>query len=285
MKTLNYLIIAILFIGFSSCSQDGKLIKNRKADAANAGAMLAESITENFRTLKNMERFYAYNNEYLMILTGDSLEEAKPVSSEKADEVIETFRHLKKVFISLELLNDKHFNKDNSEFKDNILAACELLNKVHKEENCKVKTDEIIATLDAQKFEANAVTYELTLLFSKVLDENIKAKGAELETLYKAYAEKVKNIPKGTFSPDKVERLVTEPVSGEELLIEVYKLQLRNSAFAKKQSVETHFETIQKGMEELVMLYAEQMKSKKDRKEMDKLTSSLLEKFSPEKQD
>ncbi len=285
MKTIKYTIIALLFIGFSSCTNDGKILKNRKADAAKAGTLVAEAATENFKTLKNMERFYAYNNEYLQILSGEDQLQANEtlIANQQSDEVIETFRDMKKVFSSLELMYDKRFNKDNSGFKENVKAACKMLNIVHQDKKYKTKTEEIISTLDAKKFDAKVITYELCQLYAKVLDENIVLKRNQLETLYVAYAEKVKNIPEGTFSPQKLEQLVTEPVSSDKLLVEVYKLQLKNKAFQKKQIIESQFETIQKGMEELTLLYAEQLKSKKSKKEIDKLTHSILEKFAPTK--
>ncbi len=207
-------------------------------------------------------------------LISPDFSKANFANNEKRKEI---FKALKKLYIKYDLLYDKNYNVKGAKIKENVELACKALDGVElSKEDEKTKSD-ILLTVKSTKYDANLVLYNLTEIYVGILERDIKNWKLFIEEMYKTYEKGIKEIPSSVFDKEKVNQLVNKPYKDEDIIINFYKLKLRDDANKKKKRFIEMLSKTYLAFETLNRLNAEDTKKNKSVFKTKKLYENMVE--------
>lgn len=283
-KLIKYSIFfLIILLTTTGCQED--IIKNRQEDIAITGQIVTEALTDLYLSLQNMEYFYSYNQEYLNILinNNDSVKNLFSDTIKPKNDELEKYYALSKLmnrtYKAYELLTDVKIGLKKSGIREKIDKFCDKLETYNFDDKQKQTIKEIKETATAHKFDRKMVMFNLNTLFYELISKHIQFEITTIKKSFEAYDKGLKLIPNHIFDPVKVEQLVSEPFSNRNVLIKLYKLQLRDQAYKMKQDLIDRLYTLEKALGKLNSVHAEFIKQKKDKSYIDKILSDLNDMF------
>ncbi len=280
-KHILYFIV-ILLTG-TGCQED--IIKNRQKDTAITGQIVTEALSDLYLSLQSLDYFYTYNQEYLNILinNNDSVKNLFSENIKPKNDDIEDYYALSKMmnrtYKAYELLTDVKIGLRSSGIQKRIIKFCEKLDTYEFNNEQKLTIKDIKDAASAHKFDRKTVMFNLYSLFYELISNDIQNEIITIKKSFKAYDKGLKLIPNHIFDPAKVEQLVSEPFSDRNVLIKLYKLQLRDEAYKMRQDLIDRLNTLDKALGKLNSVHAEFAKQKKDNSYIDKTLSDLNDMF------
>lgn len=279
MKKLKYLTLLLVIFFAVSCNND--ITNSRQKDTAKTGKILTNKLINTYLSLKDLSYFYDYKSRYIEILTSSSDENFEQIDfefeSENLDTIIALLKYMNKTYTAYELLSDIKIGLKKSNIREKVEIACEKLNDFQLSEEQKTKIDEIQEAAKSHKFARKEIMFELTGIFLSILENDIEKEINILNKSFAIYDEAIQSIPNTVFDPEKVEKLVSKPFKNKEVLVKLYKLQLRDEAYKKNLNLINELNAMSKALEKQHLLHAELLKQKSDKKNTDKLVSELNE--------
>lgn len=271
MKKISFTLflpILIIALFLTSCGEVTQ--QTLEVDLSNSGIKSSEMGIETYKTIKDLNNFYDYNREYLSILNQgkDSLIKMPEIENDSKglDSIIEALSYLKKTYREYNILADKAFTIDDSEFAHSIVTTAGLL-EVMKPDS-KADIEALIKSVGGKKFDQKSSMFTLMTLFDKILEEDVKVRLEYVNKVFTCYELALKKIPADAFDPGKIENLITEPVKGDQVKLEVYKLQLIDNGRKRKQAIEQRLYTVLAVYEELKAAHAEQVKKANSKQDL-----------------
>jgi len=263
LKTKSIIIIFLIFLMFSVVGCKQMTSDNLNVQTARVGILLCDQIISTNNDINNIKFFLKYNTDFLNITTfqkKDSLkkEETYEQLSSNTKSISEISVLFRRVYRSYDLMNDKTYVADESRISANVSSLCDALKLISAEDSKKL--DEIKTTVNARKFDEKRVIFDLNSVFFRIIDSRLKIEKNEIEVAISNYKKIIQTVPATSFDSKKIEKLITEPISNENLLFEVYKLQLTDQAIEKNNNIQTKIDDIIANFESLNAIHAEFLK-------------------------
>ena len=278
MKAIKYLSVIFLIstILLSSCNNDK--IKNRQRDVANSGKEITLMLNDLYKSLKNLNRFYEHSNEYLEILVKtDSLGNKPDVTFETSG--IKDYSDLSllmsRVYKAYGLLSNIKIGVERSQIRESVNNICDKFAVFNLSDEEKFKIDELRKAVNSQKINRKGLIYDINTLFTKIIDKDLSDKIEQLDETFNAYVKGIKSIPNKVFDAQKLESLVSQPYKGDDVIVNLYKLQLTDEAYAKKDGIQNRIQTLQMALDKLNTIHAEFLKQGSKRKRIKKMQMEL----------
>ncbi len=231
--TIGIFILFIFIIGLNSCSDDEK---NLKRDTYIVGAEIVDNMIKNYQQVEEGNFISKYQNELISILTStDSVvslyDFSNTVFTADMKQKVTAFRALKKVYNTCNLLSDNNFNLQNTDLANFVTIACNSLDSLELSEDVGTKVEEIRNYVMASKFSQELAIYELTLVYQEVWVVDSENWIEILNSSYDKYSAGLESVPMDVFNQDKLEKFVYEPYQGKEMIVKIYKLNLKDEAY------------------------------------------------------
>jgi len=277
----KYLVfVSVAFFAFiSSCTND-TTFQSSQRDAAQRGRVLMQQVNELYATLNEMNYYFDYKREYLEILTKSDTSIVNLYSNInfnnlQLDSISDFVQKTSAVYQSYELLSDLTIGLEKSGIVYNIDRFCSLASSLNVSEDDKILIDQIYKAANSNKFERKDIILAVNQIFLKIFIEDIDKQSEILNHLFLAYDKGLKKVPNSAFDIQKVELLVNEPYSDSDVLLGLYKLQLRDDAYKKKQAVIGRIQSLKITAEKLNLLHAELLRKQKNNAEIARLLSDI----------
>jgi hypothetical protein len=238
------------------------------ADVAKLGITITDNIVSDSRTVQNLDKFFKFNRQYVEILNAQPKDTtAVADSAEKSSEqLIVAIIALNKVYQSYFLFADKGIVPADTKFTENVKAVIEILNIIIPAEKEKLET--LNETANARNFNEKNMIFQINTLFLKYSENEFAIQKKKFAKINAQYEKQVRSIPASAFDVKKLATLVTEPVNGDNLLIEVYKLQLISQAADKVEDLNHSLDMALSALNLLNRMHAEFLKKQPDRDEI-----------------
>jgi hypothetical protein len=270
MKTTKiFLSICTAWFLFQTMSCNTIKENDLNSEVAKLGISITDNIVSDSRNIQNIDRYFKFNMEYVEILNvkaKDSVVVAD--SSEKSSiELVSAMVALNKVYQSYFLFADKGIVPEETKFPENVKAVIAILNDLMPDE--KMKLQKMKETAGSRRFDEKYMMFQISSLFLKYTEKEFGIQKQKFAKIVADYEKYIKSIPPTSFDPKKIASLVREPVNGDNLLIEVYKLQLINDASNK---VEDFYHSLDMALDALNLMnrmHGEFLKKQPDRDQIE----------------
>lgn len=277
-KYLAFFILSVIVL-MSSCSSDNIRFSGQK-ETAKRGVIVTKSVSDLYSTLYQMNYYFQYKKEYLQILTKSdtSLNNLyKDIRFDKTslDSMSAFVQKITALYSSYETLTELSVNVEKSGIVYNVDRFCKAASSLTNSEDDKVLIDNIYKAAHNSKFERKDIFYAASTLFVKIIGEDLDSQAKILAKMYESYEKALEKVPNSTFDIEKVELLVNEPYSDKDVLIGLYKLQLKDEAFKKHTAVIGRIQTINFALLKLNLLHAEIASQKTDNDKVSKLIADI----------
>jgi hypothetical protein len=266
MKT-NHLLLSFVavYLLFQSTSCKTITENDLNAEVAKLGIIVTDNIVLDSRNIQNTERYFKFNRSYVGILNSqskDSLAIADS-SNKSTSELLVAMVALNKVYQSYFLFADKGIVPEETKFSENVKAVVEILELILPDEKEKLK--KIKEAAGSRRFDEKGIMFQISSLFLKYTDKEFGIQKQKFAKIASDYENQIHRIPATAFDPQKLASLVSEPVKGDNLLIEVYKLQLISDASNKVEDLNHSMDLALDALNLLNRMHGEFLKKKPDR--------------------
>jgi len=283
--TIGISILFIFIIGLNSCSKDEK---NLKRDTYIVGAEIVDNMIKNYQEIEEGNFISKYQDELISILTStDSVvslyDFSNTVFTADMKQKINAFRALKKVYNTCNLLSDKNFNLQNTDLSNFVTIACNSLDSLELSDETIIKVDEIRNYVMASKFSQELAVYELTLVYQEVWNTDSENWIEILNSSYDKYSAGLESVPMEVFNQDKLEKFVYEPYQGKEMLVKIYKLNLKDEAYKQINETTEKISFLTDAMEDMTFINTEFTKEIPANQAIEYKLDNLKEILFPEK--
>ncbi len=281
--TIGIFISFIFIIGLNSCS---KTEKNLKRDTYIVGAEIVNNMIKSYQQIEDENFISKYQNELISILTSqDSISIynfSNIVFTPDLKQKLTAFRAFKKVYNTYNLLSDKNFNLQNTDLSNFVTIACNSLDSLELTEETSKKVEEIRNYVSASKFSKELVVYELTFVYQQIWLEDSENWVEILNNSYEKYSAGLESVPMDVFDQDKLEKFVYEPYQGKEMLVKIYKLNLKDEAYKQITKSIEQINFLTDALDELNFINIEFTKQMPANQEIEYKVDNLKEMLFPE---
>lgn len=280
-KMKKYFAIFTLsaLVMLSSCSNDNVLFSGQK-ETAKRGIIVSKSLSDLYSTLYQMNYYFSYKKEYLQILTkGDTslnnLYKNVTFDNNTLDSMSAFVQKITALYSSYEQLVELSVNVEKSGIVYNVDRFCKAASSLTQSEEDKVLIDNIYKAAHNNKFERKDIFYAASTLFVKIISEDLENQSKIIGSMYQSYEKAIDKVPNSTFDIQKVELLVNEPYTDKDVLLGLYKLQLKDEAFKKQTAVLGRIQTVNFALLKLKLLHAEIAKQNTENAQVAKLIADI----------
>lgn len=281
-KNIKYygLLIIVLSVMFTSCNSDSSAFQNKQNKIALRGKALTEQLSEVYSSLNTMNNFFRYKKEYLLILTKNDSSLArlfKGITFDKnlLDSMQKIVENTRRVYKSYEMLTDITIGVEQSSIVQNIKLFYEGINKNNLSEDDLNLLESIMKASGAKKFERKNIIFGINTIMLNIITKDYEKQKNILVKFFDAYDKGLQKIPNSAFDYRKVENLVNEPYNDKDVVIGLYKLQLRNEAEQSKVELIGKIKNLIIATEKINTVHVELIKQKRDDEKIDKLISEI----------
>ncbi len=273
MKILNFIFIVTATLTVSLLMSCGSVTeKTLELDLANTGILVTDITGDTYNTIKDLDDFYDYNGKYISILLkeNDSLFKMPEIKNDKENinKIIELSNLMRKVYREYNILADKAFTIEDTDLSGKIIAATELLTSL--DSTFKKQTDDIKSSVDSHKYDVKTAMYSLISVVNDFIEKDIKIREWYVNEVFTQYRKGLEAVPTSAFDPIKIAGMINEPVRGDEILIEVYKLQLIDNAKKRQNELEQRLSEVKISYEILEAAQAELIKKVVSKEQLQK---------------
>ncbi len=266
MKTIQ--IIFLVFVSYmlfqaNSCNTIKE--NDLNAEVAKLGVSITDNGVQDIRNIQNLDRYFKFNRRYAGILSShsnDSIVSADS-SSKSTKELLASMVALNKVYQSYFMFADKGILPEETKFAENIKAAVEIMEVILPTEKDELK--KIKDAAGSRRFNEKTVMFHVNSLFLKYFETEFAIQNQKFAGYETQYENQIQRVPETAFDPQKLSVSIKEPVKGDILLVEVYKLQLINEASNKVEDMNHSLDLAIDALTALNRMHAEFMKKKPDR--------------------
>jgi len=259
--TQIFLFLTVIIFA-TSCANDKR---NLKSETYKSGAEIIEKMISTYRQMADVSYTSKYKQELVSILSSTpTLRNEDITFSENSMEMIIALGTLKKVYQKYDLISDKNFNVKTAGIGEAVIASCQALDSLEISEEVSKELAIITDYISASNFDEKLVIGSLTEQYINVWQKDVAKWQLLLIEAYSKYAEGIDNIATETFDEEKLAKFVYEPYSGKDVMVDVYKLNLKNEAFKEKETISKNLEDLTWGLENINLINAEFSKNTPD---------------------
>jgi hypothetical protein len=273
-----FLIITVFFV-ISSCVQNKR---NLKSETYKAGIEIIDQIISTYRQMSDVSYTSKYNQQLVSILTDIEYINKDGISfvSDAMEKII-AFETLKKVYMKYDLISDKNFTPKTAGIDQAVLSSCDALDSLAVSDEISTQLAIITDYILASSYDENLVLQGLTEQYLIMWQKDVAYWQLLLSKAYTDYSEGIDNIPYEKFDEEKLSKFVYEPYSGKEVMVNIYKLSLKDEAFKDKETISSKLNDLSWGLENINLINSEYSKKVQDavyiEVTIDKVKAYLLE--------
>lgn len=270
-------LFASIFI-LSSCVPSKR---NIKSETYKAGIEILDKIISTYREMSEISYSNEYNQQLISILSDKKYIKSETVcSSDDLMSKIIAFETLKKVYMKYDMSSDENFTTKTSGAAISLFNSCNALDSLDISEDISKEINIILDYISASKFDENLAIQGLTEQFIIVWKKDVAKWQLNLIKSYKNFAAGVDEIPYTIFDEEKLSKFVYEPYSSKEVMVDIYKLNLKNEANILKSTTISKLNDLTWGLETLNLVNTEYSKKSQDNNyietTLDKINAYLL---------
>lgn len=288
MKTYTNILIKkqtilILFalIAFSfSCTKQKQ--KNETVFLSENGILLANKAIDTYSILNKSLRTQVYDNETIRILNDPSpstyIMQMGTINTKLINNNIKkqsAFRLFKKAFSAYNLFLDKNFDYSSSNLQNKIYAATTALDSFNFNNYFTDRVQLLKKQVSGTRFNEKQAILELSLLYADLWNTDLEKMYLLFEADLENYKKGINEINNSLFNKQKVANLVDMPYNNNEVLVNLYKLQLVKEKEQKTEKLTELLQNVSKAFEYLSDLSAEIAKKRKDNEKIYRLNEKL----------
>jgi hypothetical protein len=236
------------------------------------GIQLTEKMKSLYNQVDNFNSVEKFEQEWLTILANSSEERAKIPQFDKKPLIqnINEKMGLIDLFNSLlekyNQLSDQKFNAKSVNIDDNFTLISSALDTMKFPEEVKTKIDPVGLTykrlLMTKRYDRLEILFYLSQIMNEIWRSDVKNCKFNLDAMFVKYESAIKNIPASVFDVEKISKTLNEPYSEKAVIINVYKLRLREKAFHRKKEIQDKLDRISDALTYFERLNAEIIKKK-----------------------
>ncbi len=279
-KNFKYygLIIFVTTIIFSSCNNDTANFQNTQKNVSLRGEALTAQLSGLYNSLSEMNNYFGYKKEYLIVITkNDSsvqyLFDGISFDNELIDSLNFIIDKTARVYRAYEMLTDISVGLEKSGIVKDVKFFYESIDfNSLSEEDKKILTD-VKQASESKKFERKEIIYGVSSILLNIIQNDFEKEKIIINKFFEAYDKGLQKVQNSSFDYAKVENLVSEPYTDRDVLIGLYKLQLRNEANQSRNEILNKFSTLMQAAEKINAIHFELTKQKRDDDAVDRLMS------------
>lgn len=275
---LILIIFSLIFI-LSSCVEDKR---NLKSENYKAGIEVIDQIIDSYSQMSDVSFTAKYNQQLVSILSDSKAITYEGICfSDDAMNKIIAFESLKKVYTKYNLITDKNFTSKTAHIAEAIFASCNALDSLDINDEISDQLTIISEYVSASSFDENIAIHGLTEQYLTVWQKDVTFWKLLLNKSYSDYSDGIDEIPAEIFDEEKLSKFVYEPYSTKDVMVEIYKLNLKDEAYKEKETVSQKLDDIKWGFENINLVNSEYTKKAQDltyvEDIIDKVKAYLLE--------
>jgi len=274
-STIQIVLILTVLFSLNSCNNDKR---NLKSETYKVSIKLVEKMSETYNMMNDISFTTKYNKEIISILNTKSNNSETTESLEYTGNTqtkLLALAALKKVYLRYDSSTDKTFKLADSDLNITIENACNLLKELNISEDVNLNIEKILKFIESNSFDENIVIQLLTEQYIEMWATDTQIWQLLMNKNYKEFSNGIDSISNEVFNEEKLTKFVYEPYQGKDILVNIYKLNLKDEAYKDKTNIIKNLNDIIWGLDIINQINSEYIKHEPDLKFVEKNVDGL----------
>ncbi len=263
-KSSLYKILFISLVAlFFSCGKSTELDNL----VSKAGLELSDKLSSTYLAIDEHTYIEKYQKDLISILSTNN-EDTKLPDFKKRDlskhisQRLLLFSLYRQIFEDYNLLADNKYSIKTVKVGETISVFCDSLKTFTDDENLKKAADEISKTSSQSKFDKYDVLRQLGEVMLEIVEKDLRATTMYMNEAFISFDAGLNQIPMKVFDVEKIAKEINEPYNDKNVIINLYKLKLRDKAYAEKKALDNQIRNVNTAMQVFVTANAEMSKKR-----------------------